>query len=206
MIESAIGRQQFELIHDQIGAILRSEIDNQYILSYDSDLLDQRGDLISIWKERDIPFNDSEIPAINICFDRAEFDMRTLVQHDGIYRYLIEIQSQGETQNDNTLGDTIAMTRVQKIMGLCRAILMNPEYVIMGFVPGLIKRRYVENMFFGKPIRQDSSHTCMGRMTLVVEAVETSPFNEGMLAQGITTSVRLYNTDSGYKYVSYYYI
>ncbi len=192
-----IPTQQFELIHNRIGEILTEELERQSLLSNDPTLK------FDIFKERDIPFSDSELPAMNIMFDESEYEMQTQVQHTGIYRYVIELTANGKS-SDDVLGDTLTMNQVQRVLGICRAIIMNPKYTKLSLTPSLIQNRKVVGMRFGKPVRQDSSHTILGRMVLQVTAVEDVQLNTANLIQGIDTTVFLYETEKGYQWRSYY--
>lgn len=202
-ITKPIGKQVFEIIHDRIGGILKEELQTQYALSYDPDFDD-----IPVYKERDIPYNAGELTdkvSLNVMFDRGEYDeLQTSQQQTGMYRYVVEVVGQAPSEG-NTLGDQISMTRVQKILGKCRAIIMSPHYLTLGFPRPSIGHRRVENMFFGKPpVRQDAIHTVMGRMTILVRATETVDFIDTTLCKGTTARVYLYLTDRGYQWSSQY--
>ena len=194
VIDKPFGRQAFEVIHDRLGGILAEELDTQAVLTYDPDLLG-----MTVFKERDIPYSEGETPAMNVTFMRGEFDMQTLIQHDGQFRYAIEVTIEAKGK-DNALGDRRAMNRCQKIMGSVMAILRSPKYVRLGFgtSPAFIKNRHVESVEFGKPIRQDSSHTVMGRVVLVVSAVDYAEFVDPVPAAGTRARVYLWDTPQGY--------
>lgn len=192
-----IPQQVFEAIHNRIGEILTAELEKQSILAGDATLI------FPVFKERDIPFNDSELPAMNIMFDESEYDMQTQVQHTGDYQFVIELVANGKS-NDEKFGDTLTMNQVQKVLGICREIIMNPKFTTLGFPKPLIENRKVIGMRFGKPVRQDSSHTILGRMMMRVKAVESAQLNTAALIQGIDTTVFLYETENGYQWKSYY--
>ena len=192
-----IPQQVFEAIHNRIGEILTEELEKQSILASDPTLI------FPIFKERDIPFNDSELPAMNVMFDESEYDMQTQVQHTGDYQYVIELAANGKS-NDEKFGDTLTMNQVQRVLGICREIIMNPKFTTLGFPKPLIENRKVIGMRFGKPVRQDSSHTILGRMMIRVKAVESAQLNTADLIQGIDTTVFLYETENGYQWKSYF--
>lgn len=192
-----IPQQVFEAIHNRIGEILTAELEKQSILAGDATLI------FPVFKERDIPFNDSELPAMNIMFDESEYDMQTQVQHTGDYQFVIELVANGKS-NDEKFGDTLTMNQVQRVLGICREIIMNPKFTTLGFPKPLIENRKVIGMRFGKPVRQDSSHTILGRMMMRVKAVESAQLNTADLIQGIDTTVFLYETENGYQWKSYY--
>lgn len=193
LVDQAIGQQAFEAIHNRLGGIIKEELDTQAVYNYDEELT------IPIFKERDIPFNDSELAAMNVLFDGGEEEMNTVVQQRWRYKYAIEVTVNAKGR-DETLGDHRAMIRCQKIMGKIRAIIMSPRYVRLGFNSGslFVNRRYVEKMEFGKPVRQDSSHTVMGRMMVCVVADEDVDFVTPITAVSTTARILLGLTDLGY--------
>ncbi len=198
IINSIIPKQNFELVRDQIGRILRDELDNQ------ADGYGVNEDLVvkKVYKERDIPFNSGETPAVNVMVDRVDYELQSQVRTEGMHRFLIEVTVEGRGNND-TGGDTKAMVKCQRLVGVVRAILMNPKYVRLGFEPGFIMNRHVQSIEFGKPIRQDSAHTVMGRIALMVKMSETTELSTPTVAAGFFTGVRIEETDLGYLFVSY---
>lgn len=189
-----IPRQNFEIIHDRIGEILVGELDFQ-AANYNTDL-----ENLVIYKERDIPFHPSEMPSVNVTLFRGEFEMQTLIQHNGRYQYAIEGYFQGKG-SDDVAGDTVGMIKLQRLMGTIRAIIMNPKYRTLGFDNPLIINRHLESIEFGKPVRQDSSHTVMARMVLVVSVPETTEYVDAINAAGFNTDVKLNLTEKGYIWV-----
>ena len=194
LIVTQIGRQNFELVLDRIGEILRDELEYQSEYNEDCEC--------NVWKERDVPYNHGEPVMVNVMMDRADYDFQSQQQHDGVHRYIIEATRSGKGDGD-TGGDTVAMTKVQGLAGVIRAILMNPKYVRLGYAAGFIKNRHIASMEFGKPIRQDSGHTVMARITLSVAFVETTELSVPVLSVGNWTGVRIELTDLGYLFIAY---
>jgi hypothetical protein len=198
VIDGIIPEQSFEIIHNRIGHILVTELDNQFILSGDYDLE------LDVYKERDIPFSEGEFRAVNVMLDRGD----SIHQHPGqsnfTYRYIIEVTFDAKS-NSTTLGDTIAMNKCQKIIGKIRAILEDPKYQTLGFAKPFIFNRHVENIYFGKPIKQDTKHVVAGRLTYVVTAPEVSALIQAVLIGEHYTTVKLELTDKGYLWVGRFY-
>ena len=195
-IGKVIGRQAFEVIHDRLGGILKEELDSQFFFGYDADLAN-----IKVWKERDVPFNVSELPAINVTLEKGDFEMQTLAQQTGVYRYNVDVIGNAASAG-NVMGDQLAMNRVQKIMGKLMAIIRSPKFTTLAFTPPFISNRHVENMFFGKPVRQDAEHTVMGRFVVVVTAIEHVDFVDPVPARGTTARIYLGLTEQGYLWTS----
>jgi hypothetical protein len=194
LINTTIGQQNFELVLDRIGEILTDEL--AYQETYNTDLQ------VKVFKERDIPFNNGEEPMVNVMMERVDYEMQTVIQHDGLHRYVIEATRQGK--GDATRGgDTVAMTKVQRLAGVIRAILMNPKYKTLGFTPGFIKNRHIQSIEFGKPIRQDSAHTVMARIVLAVSFVELTELSIPTVMVGYWTGVTIEETDKGYLFIAY---
>lgn len=193
LITELIPAQSFEVVHDRIGEILTEELDAQFLIAGDYDLD------IDIWKERDVPFNHSECPAINVMLDRSQYVDQSLQHNNGVFRYIVEIVHKAPSKDAKLeIGDSIAMTKVQKIMGKCRYILEHTKYKTLGFTPPFIQNRHVEEIYFGKPVRQDSAHVAMGRMVFSVKVGETNGEAEASLLRGYDTTVKLYLTEKGY--------
>ncbi len=194
-IDGIIPQQSFEIVHNRIGAILTTELENQVLLTMDYDLE------VDIYKERDIPLNEGEFKCVNVILERDDFSGQHQGQTNGTCRYVIEVTVDGKSRN-NTLGDTIAMNRCQKIIGKIRGILEDPKYKTLGFAPPFIWNRHVENVYFGKPIKQDTKHVVMGRVTFVVKMSETSDLIDNLvtLYENLTT-VKLELTDKGYIWI-----
>lgn len=196
LIFTTIPQQNFEHVMNRIGEILRDELDNQASYGNNTDFE------CSVYRERDIPFNTGETPAVNIMFDRVDYELQSQTRTEGLYRFIIEVTRNAKGNND-TAGDTLAMIKCQRLVGVIRAIIMNPKYVRLGFDPGFIMNRHIQNIEFGKPIRQDSSHMVMGRITMVVKMMETTELSTPTVAAGYFTGVRIEETDKGYLFVSY---
>lgn len=196
-IATVIGRQNYELVLDRIGEILTEELNGQ---DYNNSDLN-----VTVFKERDIPYNTGEgggKPMVNVMFERVDYDYQTAIQSDGLCRYVIECTRQGKG-NPSEGGDTVAMTKIQRLAGVIRAILMNPKYKTLGYEPGFIKNRHIQSIEFGKPIRQDSAHTVMARLVLAVSFREVTELGVPALMVGYWTGVRIEETERGYLFVSY---
>lgn len=194
LIHTTIGQQNFERVLERIGVILTDEL--QYQSTYRPELT------VEVYKERDIPYNHEEPTMVNVMMERVDYSLQTVAQHDGLHRYIIEA-TMGGKGNATEGGDTVGMTKVQRLAGVMRAILMNPKYKTLGFAAPFIKNRHIQSMEFGKPIRQDTAHTVMARIVLAVDFVETTEFTIPETMVGYWTGVRLEETDKGYLFIAY---
>jgi hypothetical protein len=189
----AVPRQNFELIRDKVAQILIEEFQAQLIYSGDYDL-----DLNGVFIERLVPFSHTELPALNIGLERGDEESSHQGQSEWTYRYFIETNTKGKTDDDNR-GDTLAKMMSQKIMGVARAILENPAYVTLGFPRGqLIRHRHIESFVFAESTRQDAENTNMARMILVVKTVEKTELKDTVPLLESNTTVKLFETSKGF--------
>lgn len=201
LINGIIPPQAFEIVHDRIGRILRIELENQFLISGNYNL-----EKITVWKERDIPWDKVELkhPQLNIMIERGDFQSQHLGQSEGWFRYIIEgatiSKSTDDSDGDVVYGDTRAMNKLQNVLGKCRAILEDPKYNNLGFTGPFIMNRHIENVYFGKPIKQDTTHYVMGRLTFMVRFPEVSALIIPRLILGADTRVRLGLTNKGYEW------
>lgn len=191
-ILTPIQRQKYELIRDRIGEILADELIVQAIIEYDDNLN------VDVFVERFIPFDKSEVPCINILLARGLYDNKSVVKSDGTYTYNIDHYVSCKS-TEGSRGDSAAARQLQKLMGVSRAILEDPQYNTLGFTKPYISHTEVREMNIGDPVNnQDGINMIMGRLTFVVRAPETVLALEPRLLDGYDTTVKLYNTDKGY--------
>jgi len=193
-IKTIIPAQAFEVVRDKIALILIDELENQVGISYRTEL-DAK-----VTVERFIPYNESELPAVNVALAKGDFDNQTTIDSDGTYRYNIDVyhKSKGKT---NKRGDTLAMINVQALIGVCKAILESPQYITLGFDAPFIMRRHVENIVIAEPAdKKDTNSIVMGRITFIVRVPENVDVISANLIAGFDTQVKLGLTEKGYIY------
>lgn len=194
VINGVIPPQTHEIIHDRIGEILKSEIENQYLLTYDKTFN------VNIYKERHVPFHEAEVPVLNVLFERGDFMQQHQGQTKGDYRYHIEIVADAKT-TDSKRGDELSAVKLQKLMGVVQYILEDPKYKTLGFAPPFIEHRFVENIWFAPDTKQDADYSLKGFVTFIVRAPRANALIEAQLIQGNTTNVKLDITDKGYLWI-----
>lgn len=195
VINGIISSQSFEIVRDRIGAILADEFANQALLTGDPALK------AKVFVERFIAFGHSELPAINILFDREEFVSRTAVDAQGLSRYIVQCYTSAKT-DDVERGDTKAMIKLQKMLGIVRAIIMDPKYVTLGFANPFIWNREIESITVADPGRTpDATNSVTGRIIVLVKMPETTELISPTLAAGFDTTVRLEETEMGYRFI-----
>lgn len=194
MISAVIGRQGFEIIRDRICQILLTEFESQYLKTYDQDLnLAEE----SIYMERFIAFNQSELPALNVGIERGDYEDYHPGQEGGVYRFFVECNVKAANDAD-ARGDRKAKILAQKLLGISRYILQDPIYRKLSFPPGLIRHCHVESFVFTSPTQHDLENTNSARMIFVVKAVESNELIETALLKSSFTGVKLGESDQGY--------
>ncbi len=191
-----IQRQSYELIRERIGQILATEwpqvmSDSNSLPNGDPDKLNF--DEPTIFDERVTVFDQTELPAINVIMNSGEYDARDLTQEDGTYQFYIDCYTKfGETTGKTATKD------VQRIAGICRAILMKPEYVALN-MQGLVAYRMVSRIQISVPNpTNDAKKIAQARITFDVKAPETITLKEPQLFKENYTQVKLHETDKGY--------
>lgn len=192
-INKLIGTQAFEVIRDRIAQILAIELENQVVNfgNYDAD--------VDVWIERFQAFDKTELPAVNVTFAPAEFSGKSAPQNDGSYTFNIDCYYNAKSDND-TDGATIAMLKLQRLLGVCRSIMDNPAYLKLGFSTPFIMSVKCTSMAVKEPTAGDALTTMMGRLVYAVKASEVTPLLDGEAFSGFDTIVKISNTDKGYLY------
>lgn len=194
LITTLIPEQNFEQVRDRIGAILALELPNQYTLGDDDANAPQK-----VWVERFIGFGKEELPAVNVCLEKGTFVSHTVKQTDGEYIFNIDCYQSSATIGEDS-GDQLATIKLQKLLGLCRAILEQPEYGTLGFAAPSIMRREMETMQIAPQPTQEAINRVMGRLTFRVKVAESAVLKTGEAFAKQLTTITLGLTAKGYQY------
>jgi hypothetical protein len=189
-INSIIPTQNYELIRDAIGSILYTEIKNQETLTGESYVQ-------SYYAERFIPPDETEYPCINVQFSGGDYDNKDQKIVDGSYVYYISAFTSGGGID----GDKTATLKLHKILGLVRAILMNPVYNNLGFSIHVIKSTLISGIKISQnELTTDAANSISGYVEFLVKAIENVLLIDPIPLASSITEVRLYLTDKGYRY------
>lgn len=193
-ITSIIPVQMFEIIRDRIAEILASEFANQFILSSDPNIN------ASVWVERFVPFDKTDMPSINVALNRGDYSNKDMTAVDGAYRYNIDCYA-SHPDTSTGQGDSKASIILQRIIGMCRFILESTQYKTLGYAPPFNCRVAVRSIAIYDPINnQDATHQAQGRIEFTVTAPERSDMLPAVPITGNDTGVKLHTTDKGYVY------
>lgn len=192
-INYIIPAQGFELVRERIAAILIDEISNQVVLSYDTSI--DAEVLIESINPQDKEF----LPAINVSLATGTWLNQNQGSKDGTYIYNIDCYTNAPSTEDSA-GDYLANAQLQKILGICRAILENPIYKTLGFTPPFIHRVFCSDINFANAGKNDALNSVMGRITFTVTVTENTLNPTPSLIEGYDTTVKIDTTDKGYYY------
>lgn len=202
-INQEIGPQAFEIVLIRIGEILANELANQFQLFETPEL-----ENLEVWVNRYVPFDKSEMPAVNISVDNGQYSGQTAKgTDDGLYTYNIDVFTNAKGRADDYQGDEggdqLAIAKRNKIMGIIRAILRNPAFNTLGYdaPPGFVMGiPHVNSILFAEPNTEDTARNVMGRVVFEVKLPETTSLLEPDLLYGYETVVKLEFTEKGYKW------
>jgi hypothetical protein len=201
MITAAIAPQNFELIRDRIGAILLSEFANQYTnFGLPVECFPKSVDV-----ERFDQIDEETLPAMVVRFvsgDYMDDDGTPAKFYDGDSngKYLFEIGViVGSASTDTVWGDQQAAFNLQRILGLVRSILSNPQYDTLGFDLDTMNvlRVYCKNLKINDPKENDNTNNVIyGTLDFVVVCSESTPLVDPGPIASFDSVVKVYDQDN----------
>ena len=193
-INEIIPSQNFESVRNQIGAILFTELQNQYTLTA-NELFNA-----SVYVERSTPFDKSGTPEINVSFIGANYDNK---DHSGSVRgdnsFAIDVYTSAKTTDSET-GDKAAMLKLHSLLGKCRYILEHTTYKTLDLSVPLIQRTIVSGISIAEMKSMDSANIAHGRLSFTAVFNETTTLLDAVELTLSTTVVKIGLTEKGYKY------
>lgn len=193
-IPGPIGQREWELIRDRLGLILAQELATQAQLDYDDVLFE----LPDVYIERYVPFNHTEMPAINVMVAQGEYTQETQQSQDGTWTFYVDGYATAKDE-DGQRGDQYAAMRLQRIMGICQAIIMDSRFKTLLFEPGSISNRSVKSILMADPTKaMEASNAVMARMTVEVRVSDGVELVDAIELADYTTQVQLSDTALGY--------
>ena len=201
LIKTLIPPQNFELIRDQIGAILKLEIENQGQLNPDKKLSDIVCNT-KIFQDRSVPIGKEELFIVDVVYFSTQFENQSATHQDGENIFYLDVYARG-FETDEHPGDTEAAIGCQRLCGIIRAILQDPQYILLGFDPRFIKRTRVTNILRNQydPV-EGSSNTILYRVVFQVDAGESTPgIVPTFKPTTLQTIVTINETPQGHEYL-----
>ena len=195
-LTALIPNQRFEIIRDRIGEILAEELANQEALD---------GPVApAVYVSRAIPPDETDYPMINISLTKGDYSGKTQSQADGNYVYNIDVYTASPTTPEGR-GDQLAAQKLQRYVGMIRAILENPVYRTLDYAPPFMCEGYVSGFEIADPqaLLQDSDaqNSTVGRLQYAVRVPEYVQLKTAPPIAANLTGVKLELTDKGYLYV-----
>lgn len=192
-INTVIAPRYFERIRDRIGEILIDELNNQFVLTSDSRLK------ANVYIERAKSIDKIALPAVVIKFASGRYGNKNQGNSDGTYTYYIEAYTSSKS-NSIQDGDIRAKIDLQKLLGVCWAILENPVYKTLGFAPPSLSELSITEIDIADIQEPDGLNTGMGRLALSVRVCESVSLITPALLEGYETKIKLGDSNEGYYY------
>lgn len=164
-IQNIIPERNFEIVRSKIVDILTDEFAEQFSLT--SNPLFQA----TVFKERFIAFDKTELPAVLVYFSRDDFDSKITTQSKGDAVFGIEVHTKAKFTNSER-GDTQASLDCDKLCGVIQYILDSPYYIRLDLSPGIVQSSIVDSIQIGKSDVADGISTVVGLISLRVRILE----------------------------------
>jgi hypothetical protein len=191
--------QSYEKIRDRIADVLIDEIQAQLLMtSTFSDFFLDTG--VKVFVERSVAIDHTSLPCLNICLSEGDYTGKNAKSADGSYVYNIDAYlKDGETDTEE--GDTRSNVKLQRLLGVCRAVLENPVYRTLGFSAPMIAHTSCSKISIAEIKNQDVDYTAMGRLSFRAVASESNELIEAVLIAGYETKVKIAETEQGYYWI-----
>lgn len=220
-IDYIIEESNTEKVRDRIAFILSVELANQKVLIEAriivleaitsptpeelSELEMLRLSLLSIpekvWLERFVRPSEGEYPVLNvILLNNPLSELTGFENQTDKARFNIEVYSMAKNEEE-TDGDLKASQILQRLLFICRHILMSPHVDTLNFDPGIIGSKIASDLQITQPDEGiNNGYLINGQFSLMVKILETQKKLEGVELQESATTHRLYDTEKGYYY------
>jgi len=191
-----ITASNFELIRDRICEILALELHNQAIITPAEPSI-----YASIWKERNIAFDLTEMPAVNVSFSKGNNDQKYSKYDAMTYSYFIDIFTKSKSSSINK-GDELSSTINQRILGIISRILSNPQYNTLDFSkPSIANVSISEMSMADSKNNEDAVSVSMSRLILDVTTTESNQLQTSTLLAQSYSKITVNQTNKGYQYI-----
>ncbi|WP_036384052.1 hypothetical protein [Muricauda sp. MAR_2010_75] len=194
IITETIPKQAFEVVGEQIGAILTIELVNQKTLHGLTENMD-------VYHERTTPYDKSEGVMVNVLLDNATYEGFNPSSSNGPVRFNVDVYGTAKSNQDDK-GDKLSQKLVQKIIGWIRYILSHTKHKTLLLPSTTIGGTYVTGFqVYDLENVQDAAYVRMMRLNFEVKVVENQDLWESTQLLGNDTQVKLEETDKGFKYI-----
>jgi hypothetical protein len=206
-INYIISESNLEKVRTRIAFILADELSEQAALIQaetsptEEMLLTLESIPERIYEERFVKATESEYSLINVVLmNNPLSDLTGFEQQTDKARFNIEVYTRGVSE-DGKEGDTQAAIKLQRLLMLCRHILMSPYYTTLGFEPGIIGSRVASDLEIIQPDKGiENGYIINGQFSLIVKVLETQQKITGVPLLESGTTHRLFDTNKGFYY------
>lgn len=206
-IDYIISESNTEKVRRQIAFILADELSNQKALieaetTPTSEMLLTLNSIPSkVYDERFVRPSESEFPLLNVVLvSNSLSDLTGFEQQTDTARFGIEAYSTSKSSSSRD-GDNDAAAKLQRLLMLCRHIIMSPYYITLDLAPGYIGHVSASNLQISQPDEGvENGYLINGQIVINVKIKETQNRLEGVELSVSATNHRLYDTEKGYYY------
>lgn len=192
-----IPEQNFEIVRDAIGLVLKEELDAKIALAVAEGSAIDLGSptvYVDLWDAPD----PSKLPAVIVYLVSDNFTNQDTRSAEGLATYYVDVYARSKS-NQNEHGYRVSHKILTRIMGMIRFILSSPQYARLGLDTTQIKEVIVASMgIVTEADKQDASNTAFGRVVVTVRMNEANnPSGEGNPLQISSTKFRLAESETG---------
>ena len=199
VIDYAIQPQRYEVVREQIGAVLLSEFANQ-VITYGLDIAYAPS---TVDVERLVRIDEKDFPICNVSLVKGDYDSKDYSGYvRGTYIYYVDFYT-GSASTLTGQGDRMAVLALQRMMGVARSILDDTRNKTLQFDPKTsgvqIQRVSVDSLFIGVPGDvQNAEDLIWGRLKFTVVVPESTTLITPVPLAGVGLTVRLAGTSDYY--------
>ena len=199
-IDYILPENNFELVRSKIASILATELANQAVLISTKIALgglspEEEYSLnlslecipSKVYEERNVKVSPVDLPFLNVIL--ANVPLNDLVPEstqNGTNRYAVE-SWHGSLDSDSERGDLRASKKLQRLLGMCRSILMDKNYRLLDFDFGIVGDRVCTEIAISQPnpTTESSENEIYGRFFVDVLVHEEVKDLSGTALEGI---------------------
>lgn len=194
-LTALIPQQNYELVRDRIALILSEELLNQFDLG-----MNELEGMEGVWVGRVSPFQESELPAVNVTLDNTAFENQNAISVTGQNQYYIDVYARAKNTDDAD-ADKLADRALDRIVGAICSILRFPDYRTLNFTAPSIGGTAVTRFSKGISNPDDASSSKAARIEFMVRCPETTELNTAVDIASHYTTVKLAETEKGYLWI-----
>lgn len=192
-INTVIQPRAFEIIRDRLGTILADELANQFTT------FNVQEANVYVTVEGDKIVDSTEMSTIIVALNEDDFDSEHAGSARGKMLFNVDAFCKAKS-TDSVDGAVLSAFKLQRLIGLCYAIIKSAFYDTLGFTPGFIANVSIRKVKIGDPSEKDMVCTIQGRMFVEVTAIETTDLFVPTLITGYQTTITIGSSSSGYLY------